>query len=344
MISCNGNPEPIGVSSDIVSVVRCPACCDVLQLRNHALCCQKCTLQYPITDGILRLDASADNKTRTGTGHSIASVSSQQEVDDRDWYKRFYSERINEDRRVSSAVIDRYSKLLHPHLFELEKWYELIGDIKRKRVLYLACGIDTSPVLLAKRGAEVWAFDLVFEALQFQRKLALANDTADRTHFVTGSCACLPFHTASFDIAAGVGIWHHLQEDLERPCLELARILKEGGFAVFQEPIARSSILVQLRRCIPVPTPPDASPRWCRPLNCNALDSFAKYCKVQAYYFRFVASLDRLFGATPLEVASVWARWFSYALRYIDYLLLRIPGLNRFARSVVFKLTAYRNR
>ena len=344
MIDFTGNPEPFGLSSDIVSVVRCPACCGVLQLRNHTLCCEKCTVKYSVNDGILRLDASVDNGTRSGIEHSGTFLGSQQEVDDRNWYERFYGEQPNVDFTVLSAVSERYSKLLHPELFELEKWYELIGDVKSKRLLYVACGIDISTVLLAKRGAEVWAFDLAFEALRFQKKLALANDTADRTHFVTGSCAHLPFHSASFDIVTGIGIWHHLQEDLEKPCLELVRILKESGFAVFQEPIARSSILVRLRRRVPVPTPPDASPRWCKPLNCNAFNYFANDFAVQAYYFRFIASLDRLFDATPLEVASVWRRWVSYALRYIDYSLLRIPGLDRFARSVVFKLTACRNR
>ena len=326
-----------GPSSAIV--VRCPACFDVLRRGEHALYCRDCGAYYPVTDDILRLDHSMGYNSCGNPEHSVEPPNSTQETDDQSWYNRFYSKRLSTDFIVSPAVIERYSKLPHPDLFELEKWHELIGEVRGKRLLYIACGIETSAVLFAKRGAEVWAFDLAFQALRFQKKLAMANGTDGRTYFVTGACARLPFCTASFDIVIGIGIWHHLQKDLETPCLELARILKENGFAVFQEPIARSSGLARIRKCIPVPIPSDASPHWCRPLHSNALNVFSRYFKVEAYYFRLFTSLDRLFANTPLEFAHRWLKWASYTLRFIDYSLLRVLGIDRFARSVVFKLT-----
>jgi SAM-dependent methyltransferase len=327
------------LSPDLIAVLCCPVCSSAFKQASETLSCKNCGRQYPIRDGIFDLDYSVDYTSFSTLDPRLGPVTSRQEADDQAWYNRFYTERSAADSKVSPAIVERYSKLLHSKLFELEKWHELVGNVEGKKVLYLACGIETSAVLLARRGAEVWTLDLAREALRFQKNLAVANGTLGRTHFVTGSCTRLPFRTASFDVLVGIGILHHLQEDLETPCLEAARILKENGVAVFQEPIARSSNLGRLRKLVPVPTPPDASPHWCRPLNRNALDSFARHFSVEAYYFRLFASLDRLFEDTPFETAKPWQRWMTYAVRHIDYSLFRIPGFDHFARSVVFKLT-----
>ena len=338
-INTSNHPNPTRLSPDLIAVLHCPVCSNALEQANETLSCRKCGRRHPITNGIFELDYSVHYKSSSTLDPSLGPLSSRQEADDQAWYNRFYTERSAGDGKVSPAVVERYSKLLHSKLFELEKWHELVGKVEGKKVLYLACGIETSAVLLARRGAEVWTFDLAREALRFQKNLALANGTLGHTHFVTGSCTRLPFRTASFDVVVGIGIWHHLQEDLETPCSEVARILKENGLAVFQEPIARSSILGRLRKLVPVPSPPDASPHWCRPLDSSALDSFAGHFSVETHYFRFFASLDRLFENMPLETAKPWQRWMTYAVRHLDYSLFRIPGFDHLARSVVFKLT-----
>ncbi len=75
--------------------------------------------------------------------------------------------------------------------------------------------------------------DLVYEALRQRQKMGIANATADRS-FLAGSCGRLPSRSHSFDLVIGVGIWHHLQEDLGTPYSEVARVLKNDGFLSFK--------------------------------------------------------------------------------------------------------------
>jgi ubiquinone/menaquinone biosynthesis C-methylase UbiE len=263
------------------------------------------------------------------------------EIEDKSWYDSYYGNRSKRELIVPPDIVERYFKQPHPEVFCLEKWHQLVGDVRGKKLLYIGCGVETSGILLALRGGEVWALDVSSEALRWQRKMALANGTQDRIHDVVGSCERLPFPSESFDLVVGIGILHHLQKDLETPCSEVARVLKKDGWAIFQEPIARSPHLRQLRKHVPVPPPEDAS-QHCRPLTAGALDVFGRHFHVEAHYYRLFGRLDRLLddNAPP----SRWRRWtvlFSY---YLDYLVRCVPGFGHFASVVVLKLARSRKK
>ncbi len=262
------------------------------------------------------------------------------DTDDKIWYNQFYREQNRRDLLIRPEIVERYrrySKL--SKLFYLEQLFQLLGDVKNRKILYLACGVESSGILLALRGAQVWAFDLALEAVKQQQKMGIANATVDRTRFAVGNCGQLPFQDHAFDLVIGIGILHHLQEDLDTPCSEIARVIKKDGFAVFEEPITRSSLLAWVRKRLPIALPIDASP-VCRPLAGNALQHLGRRFHLETHWFGFLARLDRfLFKTAPLEFASRWRRWTAYILHYVDFLLLRIPGLDRLAGIVVLKLS-----
>ncbi len=56
---------------------------------------------------------------------------------------------------IPREIIDRYRKLRHHKLFYLERLHQLLGDVRRRKVLYIACGVERSGILLALRGGEV---------------------------------------------------------------------------------------------------------------------------------------------------------------------------------------------
>ena len=257
---------------------------------------------------------------------------------DQAWYNRFYGEPADPRLVLAPEIVERYRRLRQPRIFHLERVHQLAGDLRGRRCLYIGCGVEASAVLFAMKGAELWALDLAVEALRRQKQMALANGTEGRSHFVASPCERLPFRSGSFDVVIGIGILHHLQDDLDAPCSELARVLKTNGRAVFEEPIARSRMLQRIRSWLPVPPPRDASPR-CRPLMPDALDVFARHFHVDAEFFLFLGRLNRLLlGGQPLELAPPWKRWMAQSLHYIDTLLLRIPGLDRLAGVVVLDL------
>ena len=262
---------------------------------------------------------------------------------DQTWYERFYGETPQTDLIVAPEIVQRYATLRHAGLFHLERVHERVGDVRGKRCLCLGCGTETSTVLFALKGAEMWALDLAVEALRRQRLMAQANGTDVRTHHVASSCDALPFPDDSFDVVIGIGILHHLQDDLDTPTSEVARVLKKDGHAVFEEPIARSRLLWRLRTWMPVPWPVDSSPQ-CRPLRASALDCLAKHFHVEADPFHFLGRLNRLLlPGRPFEFAPRWKKWMLYAVHYLDHLLLRLPGLASLGSVVVLDLRPVRS-
>src|SRR5206468_1544300 len=55
-------------------------------------------------------------------------------------------------------------------------------ELRGKRVLVVGCGFGEDAVLLAKLGAEVWAFDLSPESLEVARNLAAENGVEIHSH------------------------------------------------------------------------------------------------------------------------------------------------------------------
>jgi len=258
---------------------------------------------------------------------------------DRDWYNEFYSAQQKGSLILNSEVVRRYNELRHPRLFPLERWFEILGEVSGKRILYLACGLDSSAILLAMKGAEMWVLDIAREALCVQMQMAEANGVGERVHPVVATCEQIPFPDRWFDRVVGRGILHHLQSDLETPSGEMMRVLAPGGFGVFSEPIAQSPLLSRLRKHVPVPVPASVSPR-CYPLTPKSMSTLQREFRVEADFFRCFGRATRLIlRDTPLKTAA-WKRFIVFALHRMDRTLLSLPNAQYLAGGVVLKLLA----
>lgn len=213
--------------------------------------------------------------------------------------------------------------------------FRLLGDIRGKNVLCFGCGDDNSTVLLALKGAQVWAFDLSYEAIRLQVEMALANGLGDRIHPLVCAAEELPFPPQWFDVVFGSAILHHIPDHLARLPQQLARILKPGGFALFAEPVIRSSGLKWVLDRLPGHQ--EISPNE-RQLVDADLDQFAELFDVDLTPFCFLSRLDRFLLAGPLEMASPWKRAAIYALHAADYMVLRSAAQAQLAGVLVMKL------
>ena len=142
-----------------------------------------------------------------------------------------------------------------------------------------------------------------------------------------GSAHALPLPDASVDVVFGISILHHL--DLEIASHEVHRVLKEGGRAVFLEPVRNSRLLMQMRQLLPKRA--GASP-FERPLTDKEIRDFAAPSEYQSRPFHLI--LSRL--ATKLPILR------SPTLRmcqYVDSILLRgFSSLTYYASINVFQI------
>jgi SAM-dependent methyltransferase len=256
------------------------------------------------------------------------------------WHDQLYGERRDEGLVIPPEVIRRYAALRNPHLFHSESLLRTVGDVKGKRILYLGCGDERSTVLLALKGGEVWAVDLSLPALQRQRTMARINQVAPRIRWVAGAAESLPFPAGSFDLVFGIGILHHLQGDLDTPCGELTRVLRQGGYAVFYEPVILSRLVRAVRDLFPFR---DAASPQCRPLSSQSVGRLHGHFRVESSPFQFVARFDRFLIplGIGLELVAWWRRWTSVALHFADYLVFRVPLLHRLGGGNVLKMTPH---
>ncbi len=85
-----------------------------------------------------------------------------------------------------------------------------LGDLRDKCVLDFGCGDGWLSVILAKRGAIVWGFDISSSAISIARQRASQNGVSEQTHFDVASAYGTPYSDHQFDLAIGQAILHHL--------------------------------------------------------------------------------------------------------------------------------------
>jgi SAM-dependent methyltransferase len=122
----------------------------------------------------------------------------------------------------------------------------LLGDVAEKDVLDLGCGLGQSAAWLALRGARVAAVDLSERCVQVTVRRAQRTGVGHRVAAHVMSAYNLAFPDETFDLVHGQDILHHLES--QRAGMELKRVLRPGGRAVFQENNANNLLLMLARR------------------------------------------------------------------------------------------------
>jgi SAM-dependent methyltransferase len=255
------------------------------------------------------------------------------------WHDALYASRRQRDLVVPENIRDRYLNPPRTPRFSLECLFSIVGDIASKRVLVFGCGDDNTTVLLAMKGAEVWAFDISEEAIRLQEQMALANGVQDRIHLFMCAAEEFPFAANSFDLIVGTAILHHIPDHLSQLPQQLAPALDRQGRAIFVEPVILSRGLGRVMAWLPGHQ--DISPGE-RQLTGSDLSHFGKCFRVTSHYFCFLARLDRFILNKPLETAPAWQRMMVNLIHWIDSVILGLPLLNRFAGVAVLELSPLR--
>lgn len=122
----------------------------------------------------------------------------------------------------------------------------LLGDLNGKALLDYGCGQGEETSYFAKLGAHVTAIDISEVGIRLTRERAEHNGIADRVDARVADALQTGLPDASFDLAHGMGILHHI--DLNRALVEVHRLLKPGGRAVFLEPMGSSRMIEACKR------------------------------------------------------------------------------------------------
>jgi ubiquinone/menaquinone biosynthesis C-methylase UbiE len=226
----------------------------------------------------------------------------------------------------------------------VRRWiWRAIGEFRRNdeaHSLYDANGADVldygcGPGYLAKHliadGARsVTGIDVSDAEIEQARERATADGVADRTRFLVEDAHAMSFPDGSFDVIVGDSILHHLE--LRKALLEIRRVLRPGGRAVFLEPLWHNPLLRLGRALTPSARTPDEHPLTVHDWALCA-EIFPNFEHEERELFTIPLMPLNLVLPKALQqrlARRVWA--------FDDRMMARFPSLRKYARSTFLVL------
>lgn len=231
---------------------------------------------------------------------------------------------------LSAFDRQRYTNPPAHTIYPREYYYHLLAPLAGKDTLEIACGNGIDACLCAHNGANVHAYDLSHKSIEMVRQRAAVNELSGRIQLQATGQFEEAFAGQRFDAIIGYAALHHIP--LQGLAQQVYDRLKPGGVAVFAEPVINSRALHALRQMIPyyIFEPTDDE----QPLDDAAITQFSQpFDRIARRDFQLTSRIWPLFPHN-------WA--LAVTLHRLDYYLLKIPFLRRFATVTVFGL--YRDR
>jgi len=202
----------------------------------------------------------------------------------------------------------------------------LLGRLDGKTILDIGCG----DVLLAVLGATVTGVDISPKSIELAKAFARANGVADRCHFLCAPIELADLLRDSFDVVWCDAFLHHAIADLPLVLNKLCACAKPGALIVFGEPVNCSPTLRRFRMMLPAPTEGTAGERPLEPFEIEIIRRYIPDLRMRP--FSLFGRLARyILADMNYERASSPRRAIFDGLSIVDYFLLSLPGLSRFA-------------
>ena len=139
----------------------------------------------------------------------------------------------------------------------------------------------------------------------------------------------LKFNDNSFDLVYGSGILHHLS--IEKAIIEIKRVLKKGGKAVFYEPLGHNIFINIFRSLTPGLRSEDE-----HPLLINDLELIKEHFPLTKFHYFYFFSLITI----PFVKFSLFKGLTIY-INSIDKLLNKIfPFIKKYNWVIIIEITA----
>lgn len=241
----------------------------------------------------------------------------------------FYDELVLEGSRTRS-LLDRFSEAFYEKGYRGRLWGPVWQtlDLRGKSVLDYGCGDGKFTYLLARLGAHAYGIDISPQLIAKAKASAPAK-SAEFPQFLVGDAHATPFADSCFDYVMGNGALHHFV--LDRAYVEIRRILRPGGKAIFQEPMYNHPLVWLLRRGTPSLRTDDERPLSLSDLE-RARTQFRSHRHREHFLLAVCAAPAHLLGKrAALTIINGMDR--------IDQVLMRAaPPLRRFAWLTVMEL------
>ena len=132
------------------------------------------------------------------------------------------------------------------------------------KILDYGCGLGDRSFEMAIFGHNITGIDLSSNYINLANSKKIER-SFDNISFIEMDAHKLKFEDGVFDLVIGDGILHHL--NFEQALIEVQRVLKKGGVAIFKEPLADNPLLKVFRILTPKARTVDEAPFTGKDLN-----------------------------------------------------------------------------
>ncbi len=221
-------------------------------------------------------------------------------------------------------LLERYRQTAHWKANKYECVIKWLKDCQPRHIADFGCGSGEMATRLGLMGFRVTGFDLSPELVEAARHRARLDGVSHLVDFEVCGPHGEGMPDDTFDGVLAMAVLHHtpFPEGVDT----LARILKPGGHAAILEPVAYSRILQRLRDLMPVSK--EVSPDERQLGDKDIADIKNRFDIVQVRHFYLLHRLRRFPGLGQLP-------GMDDALQGIDSWLLGLPGISRFAGTIV---------
>jgi ubiquinone/menaquinone biosynthesis C-methylase UbiE len=199
-------------------------------------------------------------------------------------------------------------------------------EARNRRVLEYGCGTGSLAFGLTARARQVIGIDISEVAIAQARRAARLRGLKN-VEFAVDNAEAMQLPDKHVDVVVGSGIVHHL--DIPKSMSEVRRVLRDGGIAIFAEPLAHNPALNWYRQRTPELRSADE-----HPLTVADLRGMARgFSSAKVTYFGLVAPILGFFSADAKPDA-----WMTRVTWWLDRMLCGVPGLNRYAWYCLIEL------
>lgn len=239
--------------------------------------------------------------------------------------REFHNHRFSDDSEREQRTGRFYSAIEYG--FELYR-RRVMEAARDRTVLEYGCGNASLGFELAPIAKEVIGIDISDVAIANAQRIA-AHKRLQNARFVVDNAESMRVADRSIDVLMGSGIVHHL--DIERAMREVRRVLRDGGMAIFAEPLGHNPIVNWYRARTPELRTPDEHPLLARDLRRMARG----FRSSKVTYFGFVAPMLGLVSEKTdprrLLTKLVWG---------LDKGICSVPFVQRYAWFCLIELRA----